>query len=154
MARKGNDGSAGKGTKQEPAFVMKFPCEYGGVSIGDTTARIGVRVPRGFLNLVAADEALVGHRLDLVARLNRKGADPKQLNLLDDIEDTITGSADVKRIGVNQEQISFGLTFSLADVDISELAKFSKGNGEIQIDQVAALPSDSPADGDGDDADA
>lgn len=129
--------------------VLNVPCEFGGVSIGDTSARLGVRVPRGFLNIVAADECLVGHRLDVIVKLNREGVDPKQLSLLDDIEDSITGSADVKRIGVNAESISFGLTFSLPDIDISELARFSKGTGAIQINNVSELPKEIEGDDDG-----
>ena len=130
------------GKSKDPALV-KFPCGFGGVSIGDATARIAVRVARGFLNINAADECLVGHRIDVVVTLNKEGEDPKQQTLLDDIKWTITGAADVKRIGVNADEISFGLTFSLADINVAELAKFSKGTGEIQIMGVGEIPEDS-----------
>ena len=123
--------------------VVKFPCAFGNVNIGDHTARIGVRVARGFLNINAADECLPGHRLDVVAKLNKEGEDPKQQTLLDDIKWSVKGSADVKQFAVTADNISFGLTFSIADIKVEELSKFAKGTGEIQIMGVGEIPEDS-----------
>lgn len=145
---KGRGKGKGGAAPELPQCVLRVPCVFGGVSIGNGTARLGVSVPRGFLNIVAADESLVGHRLVVVVRLNKEGEDHRQQTLLDDIKWTITGTADVKRIGVNAEHISFGLTFSLKDVDIAELAKFSKGNGEFQIDDVQELPEETEGEAD------
>jgi len=37
--------------------VLDIPVQFGGVSIGDQTARLGVSIDRKSLNLNAADEA-------------------------------------------------------------------------------------------------
>jgi hypothetical protein len=40
------------------------------------------------------------------------------------------------------ESITSGLTFSLADVEIEMLARFSKGSGRLIVEQVAELPAE------------
>ena len=112
---------------------------FSGVSIGDGTARVGVRVLREWLQINKADESLCGRRLTgRIVRL-KDGEDPNQTLMLDEDRHQIAGSFDVKSFGVNQKAISFGLTFSLKDIDISELGFFAKQSGRLIVDQIVDL---------------
>ena len=129
MAKKGSD-------------VVDIPVQFGGVSIGDQTARLGVSIDRKVLNLNAADEAFCGHRLNGRLVLGGDGDQPGQATIVDDLHETLEGVFDCKRIGVNAKAITTGLTFSLADIDVRELAKFSRGSGRLQVASIEVLPAD------------
>lgn len=132
--------------KQE--VILDVPVEFGGVSIGEATCRLGVRVNRSSLNINAADECFCGHRLSGRVILGIRDESPEQGKLIDDVDFEVQGTFDVKRIGVSVDQITTGLTFSLADIDVAELAKFSKGTGRLIVNGVQELPKDSPDEGD------
>lgn len=134
MAKK----NGSNGDQARPA--LDIPVEFGGVSIGQATARLGVRINRNVLNLIAADETFCGHRLDGVAVLGGQDDQPGQQTFWEDLEHQVKGVFDVKRIGVSREQIVTGLTFSLSDIDVSELAKLSKGAGRLIIHTVMEIP--------------
>ena len=143
-------------TKKKPArkrgvqsVVLDIPVDFGGVSIGESTARLGLRINREQLNIMAADEIFCGHRLACKLTLGKR--DESQGELVADLFETLSGQADVKRLGLSADTISTGLTFSLADIDVATLAKFSKGCGRLLVETVAEIPMDSPANTDGDD---
>lgn len=122
---------------------LDIPVEFGGVGIGQTTARLGLRISRNDLNIVAADETFCGHRLKGKVTLGQRDDAKGQGKMFDsdiEVEDTF----DVKRIGVTPGDITTGLTFNLSDVDISELAKFSKGTGKLCVYEVGEIPEDAP----------
>lgn len=125
----------------QPA-VLDIQVEFGGVSIGDATARLGVKIDRSVCSILTADEVFCGHRLSGRVVLGGGSDQPGQQHLVDDLEEMVAGVFDVKRFGANAKQISTGLTFSLADVDITSLAKFSKGAGRLVINEVGELPYD------------
>lgn len=128
--------------KKPPAnsSVLDVPVEFGGLSIGDVTARIGVRIDREHMNIVAADECFTGKRLSVVVSLG--SSDPEQKELFQGRTFDVTGSVDVKRLGVTADQFSAGLTFNLESIDVATIAKFSKGKGRLKVFEVAALPDD------------
>ena len=135
--------------------VLDIPVEFGGVSIGEATARLGIRFDRNVCNINAADDVFCGHRLSGRVILGRNGDQPGQQTLVEDLDHYVDAVFDVKRISVSPQKISTGLTFSLNDVAIQELAKLSKGSGRLVVNTVAELPTESSADDDGgsDDAD-
>jgi hypothetical protein len=126
--------------------------EFGGVSIGESTCRLGVRIARSVLNLLAADECFCGHRLTGKVILGHRDDQQGQGKLIDDTDYEVEGSFDVKRIGVNADTIATGLTFSLADIDVADIAKFSKGTGRLVVYEIGELPVDAPDEHDDDDA--
>lgn len=130
-----------KAKSKKPA--LEVAVAFGGVSIGDTTARLGVKIQRAFLNVVDADEIFTGKRLTVIVQLGAADADQGKLF---DVEVEVAGSVDVKRIGITAETISAGLTFNLQTLDIATLARFSKGVGRLKVFDVAAIPDDAPAD--------
>lgn len=121
--------------------VFDVPVHFGGVSIGDKTARVGVRIDRSALSLDDADKAFCGHRLHGRVQLGGNGDGPGQ-KVLFDSDLCLEGTFDVKRISADSSQISTGLTFSLKDIDISELAKLSRGSGRLLVDDIGELPVD------------
>jgi hypothetical protein len=131
------------------AIDHDFPVKFGGVSIGEATARLGVSIDRSVLNIVAADELFCGHRLTGRVIRGRTGDQAGQTTFVDDF--ALDAVFDVKRFGANQSTISTGLTFSLPDIDLATLAKMSKGAGRLVIKAIAELPDDSPAHDDEDD---
>jgi hypothetical protein len=129
---------------------------FGGVSIGDAVARVGVRVARGpALPLAEADRCLCGKRLTGRIRLGANGEaeGQKRMKGMRDAYLEIDGVFDVKRFGVGPKEISFGLAFSIGDIEVSDLAQFAKRSGRLEIDDVEELPEGEEADGDDDEAD-
>lgn len=123
--------------------VLEIPVEFGGVSIGQATARLGCRIARAHLNIVAADEAFTGHRLTGKVLLGQRDDMPGQETMFDsDFE--VEATFDVKGIRVTTDTIATGLTFSLNDIDIAELAKFSRGSGKLIVYSVGEIPDDAP----------
>lgn len=127
--------------------VLDIPVQFGGVSIGEATARLGVKIDRSVCSINAADDIFCGHRLNGRVVLGGSDDQPGQTRFLD-TDDYVDGVFDVKRFGANSKEISTGLTFSLRDVDVAELAKFSKGSGRLIVNNVGELPEDSKADDD------
>lgn len=134
--------------KKKQESVLDLPVDFGGVSIGDRTARVGVRFDRSAITLADADMAFCGHRLSGLVKLGGKN-DGNGQQVMFDKDLCLEGTFDCKRISADSKQISTGLTFALKDIDIAELAKLSKGSGRLIVLNVAELPDDS----DDDDAD-
>jgi hypothetical protein len=130
--------------KQQQKPVLDVPVDFKNVSIGKTTARLGASFDRSSLNINAADDTFCGHRLTGRVLLGGSDAANGQGQLFDEDEydGVVSGIFDVKRISAGPDDISCGLTFSLKDVDIERLAKFSGGKGRVQIQDVAPLPED------------
>lgn len=129
--------------KKNGKSVLDVPVEFGGVSVGQTTVRIGVRMNRDQVDLDVADEVFCGHRLNVEITLGKSDEMPNQKKAFDAAYH-VRGSADVKHMGVNADVITSGLTFSLKEIDISEIARFSKGTGKLTVYNVAELPEDAP----------
>jgi hypothetical protein len=129
-----------KSKKAESSGVLDLPCEFSGVSIGDGTANIGLRISKQLLNIMAAEEALCGRRLNGTIFRCPPGADPNQTSFEFGPEtDSIESVFDVKRFSSSPKFISFGLTFSLQEIDAEVLSHFAKASGRVRIDQVQAI---------------
>lgn len=124
--------------------VLDVPVSFGSLSIGKATCRIAITINRESLGIVAADEAFCGHRLTGKVVLGSRDDAQGQKKLIEGTDYEVDGAFDVKRIGVNADSISTGLTFSLADVDVRDVAKFSKGVGRLVVFEIGAIPEDAP----------
>lgn len=123
--------------------LLDVPCEFGGVSIGKETARVSIKVQRAELNIEEADEALCGKRI--TGRIVAKPRNELQgQGHLMDVDEEITGTFDVKRLGFNTDELSFGATFVLSSIDVSHLAKFAKRIGRLVATDSAEIPEDGP----------
>jgi len=137
-------------TSKKKSDALELLVDFGGVSIGETTARLGVKIARPQLTITKADATFTGKRLSVVVQLGNHDPDQKKLF---DVVTEVGGSVDVKRLGVNVDEYSTGLTFNLADVDVATLAKFSKGKGRLRVLAVEDLPDEAEGDEADEDAD-
>ena len=119
-----------------------IPVEFGGVSLGQTTGRIGVHIDRGNVGLLDADELFSNHRLIGKVVLGEHGDDEDQALMFTDMSIEVAGAFDVKGFRVSADKLGLGLTYSLADVDVSDLAKFAKGSGRLVVDEIAEIPKE------------
>lgn len=128
---------------------LDLPCSFGGVSIGDKTARIGVSIDRSSMELEQADSTLCARRLTATLVSKPAGENPDQLTLDGvDADPTLEKvSVDVKGFGVSTDHLTFGITFNRKDLDLETLANFAKRSGRVTIHNVAAIP-ESEANGD------
>jgi len=128
-------------TKTKKGKLLDLTCSFGGVAIGDKYARIGVLIDRAQLKPNEADKHLCGHRIAvrLLAVPNGDSADDERL--FDDAKD-LEAIADVKRYAVTPKEISIGLTFTIEDVDLADLAGFAQRGGKLMIDSSEKLPEE------------
>jgi hypothetical protein len=127
--------------------VLELPVDFSQVSIGDGTARVGVKVSRDKLKIRVADKQVCGRRLIGQIRVCPKDEDSKQTQMFDDKHHQLSGAFDVKSITITPKALSFGLTFALEGLEISELAHFAKKAGKLVVNEVQAIPEKSKGDG-------
>jgi hypothetical protein len=132
----------------EPKDCLKLACDFGGVSIGDGTARLGLTINREALTLAAAVKTFCGRRITGVVCVG--DVDPDQTSFLNDAEYKIPSVFDCKRMGLTLKEYSLGLTFSLADIDAECLTHFAKKKGMLRVDLSSALPEKAERNGDDD----
>lgn len=130
-----------KKPKQKTAIV-DLPVEFGGVSIGDGVARLGIKIDRKAISVTEAVRLFVGHRLTGRVQLGGNGDVPGQSTM--DFDHAVEGVFDVKRVGIGVKQYGTGLSFSIEDIDVREIAKLSKGSGRLQVENVEELPEPEP----------
>jgi hypothetical protein len=140
MAKKA--ASRKQAAEQQLLPALSVPVEFGGVSIGDGTARLGLKIDRTNLNIDAADEALCGRRLKGRVVILKDGENVNQTTFLDGVRHEVSSIFDVKRFGVAPRNITCGLTFSLADIDVEALSHFAKQKGRFIVDEVSAIPDE------------
>lgn len=122
------------------ANADRFSVEYGNVSIGEDTASIGIRIPRKIMNIMAADGMFCGRRLLGSIVVHAGDEDPDQKHLGDvRVAETIRGSFDVKRFGVSPKYITARLAFAISEIEVGDLAKFSKQTGSLIVEQSIGL---------------
>lgn len=120
--------------------------DFQGVSIGDGTGRLGIKVSRNQLSLSKADRTLCGRRLAGRIAVFANGESPEQTVMFEGARLEITATFDVKRFSVAPDWYSFGLTFPLLEIDCRELAGFAKKQGRILVDHIETIPSKSSED--------
>lgn len=140
MAKKA--ASRKQASEQQRMPALSVPVEFGGVSIGDGTARLGLKIDRSNLNIDAADEALCGRRLKGRVVVLKDGEQANQTTFLDGVRHEVESIFDVKRFGVAPRAITCGLTFSLAEIDVEALTHFAKRKGRFIVDEIGEIPGD------------
>jgi hypothetical protein len=139
MARKGGGATA-------VDYLVKCPCEFGGVSIGDATGSLGLKIDRAWLPLGKADTNFCGRRLTGTIIVGEN--DPNQKSFLDDGDYRIDGTFDVKRLGVTPGDYSIRLTFALSEIDVGVLSHFAKQKGRLFVEGTEDLPEKGGGDDD------
>ena len=120
--------------KQKKQAVLDIPVSFNGVSIGDGTANIGVKIDRKHLDIMAADESLCGRRLSGRVIVIQNGDDPKQKMIAADMKHELASTFDTKSFRVSPKYITTGLTFALGEIDIDAptpmLSRYSRWIGD------------------------
>lgn len=119
--------------------MFDLPVQFGGVSIGEMTARLGVKIDRKRIDVIKADQSFCDRRLIGSVVLGHADDDPDQTALWEDADHRIEGAFDVKGFRCNSSHIAIGLTLALAEIDVAELAKFSKGSGRLVVGEIEEL---------------
>lgn len=132
--------------EKENMEKVELPVAFGSVSIGKTSARLGVSVHAGKLTPTKANNWFVGSRLTgtIIARLGKGQPDQASIPGLDK-DPKIKGVFDVKSVGMTPTHYNFGLTFSLDKLDIEQLSHFAGREGVLTITDVDDIPE--PEDG-------
>lgn len=136
--------------KAKAAGVKEYPVEFGGVSIGDSTARLGLKFDCKFMSVLVATDLLCGTRLSVKAILARPGEENGQAFIpgTEDAALEIEASVDVKRFSVSPKNITAGLTFQVKGLDVEVLSHFAKRSGRLQILDVQEIPEEEAGDED------
>lgn len=126
---------------------LNLGCDFGGVSKGKDSIRIGIKLSRDLISLPQADEALCGMRI--TGRLQRGGKSdaPSQQPLpgMGEEEPFIEGTFDVKRFGVSPDDITFGATFGvhgLSRDNREALLDLANQSGRMLVTGVELIPED------------
>lgn len=122
--------------------ILEIPVAYGNVNIGMETCRLGIKVERSKLSISAADRNLCGKRLvgTVLARAGEAQAEQGSLPSMEDADVSFQAAFDVKSFGVTRKNISAGLTFALASVDVEKLSHFAGRNGTFTVTEIAEIP--------------
>lgn len=125
---------------------MELNVEFGNVSVGDATARIGVKLVADAMDANEARRVFCGRqlwgRITLATALDEK--QERLPGMAEERPHEIEAAMDVKSVGMQPKHYSFGLTFSLGgQVDVSVLAQFAKRAGRLVIDEIKDLPEKS-----------
>lgn len=120
---------------------VQLPVDFAGVSIGDGTCRVGIRIPRGEMKLSKADQMLCGRRLTGRIVLTPNGESANQMYMFKGLKHEIAGTFDIKGYSVRPDWISCGLTFAMSEIDPRELASFAKRQGRLLVQGVTDIPT-------------
>ncbi len=133
--------------KKKPADdTLTMTVAYGDVSIGEKTCRISVKVDRNTISITKADKTLCDKRLTgaIVRKPDGEAEDQGRLDGMEDVGIArMAGIFDVKGFSVSAKHIGFGMTFAIKSVDVGQLAKFAKRQGQLVIDSVAQIDNES-----------
>lgn len=111
------------------------------VSVGATTARIGVTINRKACKLNRADELFCDRRLTGTISLGRFDEDTKrQQKLIDDSDHEVNAVFDVNGFRVSADSIGLGLTFKLSEIEVGELSKLATKDGRLLISDAQEIP--------------
>lgn len=130
-----------------PASVLDVPVEFGNVTLGDGTARLGIKISRDVLNINAADETLCERRLTGKVVLGHENDSPGQTTFVNS-DYVVEASFDTKRYSVGSKTIATGLTVNLKEIDVEDLSHFSKKKGRMVLTGIGAIPGGSTDEGD------
>lgn len=124
-------------------------CEFKGVSLGDSTARVGVSIDRESMSYDTADELLCGRQVKV--EIVNKHHEGKALAGMEGASGvTILAIASIKSFAVKPKEFSFGLTFDIDAIDPKELSMFPQRSGEIRLKHEGDLPTNGEANADDD----
>lgn len=128
--------------KKNGTVELEVSVKFGGVSVGDATTRIGIKIERERLKLNDADRVFCGHRLTGRVELGNYDDSSGQGRFVP--AEKFEGVFDCKRLGWDSSNITTGLTFIKKDIALDLIGLFAKGSGRLLITDIADIPEEAP----------
>lgn len=116
--------------------------KFGNVNLGDSTARLGIEIARGDMEVDQALKLFCGSRCNVrIQMVGLSDGDGQEQLPMEGIElPTLDTVADIKSFGVKPKSITTGLTISLSEVKPEQLAPFAQQKGTLVVERVSAIP--------------
>lgn len=123
--------------------LLDVAVSFGGVSIGDTTAKVSFTINRDRFDLEEADRFLCGKRLTGRLVVVRGDEDPNQEPLpgMEDNKLELSSVFDCKGFRATPKTIASGAVFLLESIDVSVLGHVAKKSGRLIIQSVEEASS-------------
>ena len=122
--------------KKKPDLDVQV--EFSQLSIGETSARLGMKIDRENIEAHQCEDFLCGARLDVELRIGEKGqSDLPGVPKIDPIKTTV----DVKSYGAKIKNFTAGLTFNVTEVDVSLLAHYAQKQGRLIATRIGDASS-------------
>ena len=134
--------------KSKTECVLDIPVQFGKVSIGANSASIPLKADRSAISVSKADKNLCGHRLTGKIVASDSQPDQGHFDGMDGTTGELEATFDVKAFTAKPKHISFSLSLSIKDIDMSQLAHFANRQGRLIVEIVEALPEDDDDSGD------
>lgn len=115
-------------------------CEFGGVTYGKNTVRVGVKIERGDVPMSRWEERLCDKRVECILRLGHKDEAAGQSALVDDDPVEVAGVVDIKTISLSGGVVSFGATFAKDDADEQDATRLACRPGRFIATKVGSIP--------------
>lgn len=138
---------------EQTDYTLDVDCAFGTVGVGETVARIGVRIDRGACALDVIDEHAAGKRVKALLSLkSRADRGQKRLRGMEGVEpQEFEREATIKGYTVNAKRYGLGLAFETGDLALAVLQAFVKRGGTLRLAVVG--DADADAEDDGEDGD-
>lgn len=129
--------SRGSKKRSGKSGAETFEVRYGNLSVGKELARIRVTIDRDAMSLDQADNLCCGARcdVDMIADPNGQDDDPDQETFISTAIKMQT-IADIKTFTVRPAEIAASLSFSIGDLDVSELSHFASAKGSLTLKRI------------------
>lgn len=115
-------------------------CEFGGVTYGKNTVRVGVKIERGDVPMSRWEERLCDKRIECRLVLGHKDEAAGQAGLVDDDGVEVAGVVDIKTISLSGGVVSFGATFQKDDADEQDATRLACRPGRFIATKVGSIP--------------
>lgn len=112
---------------------LDIPVVFGNLGVGEDTARLGLKVNRAKCTIKQAENYLCGARCEIKIKVdpNADNDTPGQTTF-DGIEgEALESVVDIKRYSAGPKGFTAGMTFNMAEIDVSQLAKFAGHSGRL-----------------------
>ena len=118
--------------------ILEVNVQFGGISFGDQTARLGISFDRGDFKVCSAEKFMVGARLRIVAIPGVRDATAfRQLELMD-AGKRVQADVDCKQYTGGSHAFKSGLTFNVSSVDQTALLALRKKQGRISLERIGS----------------
>ena len=126
--------------------ILEVNVQFGGVSFGDQTARLGISFDEDLFSSKSAEEFLVGSRLKIVAVPGSQDSTSFRQKELVESGKRLESEVDCKGYSRGMHGFKAGLTFNVSSVDESILVHLRKKAGRLSMERIGSCGHDDDED--------